>query len=268
VSRPAAAPDRASNHRDGVLGGDRVLQGCGVQHPPHPDQPHLAGEFAGDPEDPIRILRTAQPGPQIHQHRVREAGRLLPSHRIGYPGRIAPTHVEGEAVGRLSVAQSFQPLQDHDHGQDRGWHRAAPGGLEQVGEQLGWEQPGPLPGQEPVHRALGQGRLAPAGTNGGSSGRRSWRPRVTTSPPGPATRPGVCQLSESTTNRTQTSSHLVGLCQVGAWDRPRRPSLWGAGRWQIGQAPAQQASRTCSSPSSCHKLRPTPSVLGAAAAPG
>jgi MFS family permease len=63
-------------------------------------------------------------------------------------------------------------------------------------------------------------------------------------------------------------SDLVGLCQVGARDRPRRPSPWGAGRWQIGQAPAQQASRTCSSPRSCHKLRPTPSVLGAATAPG
>jgi hypothetical protein len=61
---------------------------------------------------------------------------------------------------------------------------------------------------------------------------------------------------------------LVGLCQVGARDRPRRPSPWGAGRWQIGQAPAQQASRTCSSPRSCHRVRPTPSVLGAAAAPG
>ena len=61
---------------------------------------------------------------------------------------------------------------------------------------------------------------------------------------------------------------LVGLCQVGARDRPRRRSHRGAGRLQIGQAPAQQASRTCSSPSSCHKLRPTPPVSGGAAAPG
>src|SRR4029453_8327401 len=32
------------------------------------------------------------------------------------------------------------------------------------------------------------------------------------------------------------------------------------GRLHSGQAPAQQASRTCSSPSICHKLRPTPPV--------
>jgi hypothetical protein len=61
---------------------------------------------------------------------------------------------------------------------------------------------------------------------------------------------------------------LIGLCQVGARGRPLRRSHRGAGRWHTGQAPAQQASRTCSCSSSCHKLRPTPPVLGDAAAPG
>jgi SAM-dependent methyltransferase len=61
---------------------------------------------------------------------------------------------------------------------------------------------------------------------------------------------------------------LVGLCQVGAGGDPVRHSHRGAGRWHTGQAPAQQASRTCSCSSSCHKLRPTPLVLGDAAAPG
>jgi hypothetical protein len=61
---------------------------------------------------------------------------------------------------------------------------------------------------------------------------------------------------------------FIGLCQVGARGRPVRRSHRGAGRLHTGQAPAQQASRTCSSPSSCHRVRPTPPVLGGAAAPG
>jgi conjugative relaxase-like TrwC/TraI family protein len=63
-------------------------------------------------------------------------------------------------------------------------------------------------------------------------------------------------------------THLVGLCQVGARDGPGRRSHRGAERLHSGQAPAQQASRICSSPSSCHKLRPTPPVSGGPAAPG
>ena len=152
---PQQPPDRASDHRDRVLGGDRVLQRGRVQHPPHPNQPHLAGQLAGHPEDPIRIGRATQPSPQIHQHRVRKAGRLLPSHGIGHPSRIPPAHIKGEPVGRLPIRQALQPLQDHHHGQDRRRHRPPPGGPEQVREQLGWEQPGPLPGQEPVDRPLG-----------------------------------------------------------------------------------------------------------------
>jgi hypothetical protein len=47
-------------------------------------------------------------------------------------------------------------------------------------------------------------------------------------------------------------------------------AAWLAGRGTLaeGQTPAQQASTTCSWPSSCHKVRPTPPVLGGAAAPG
>jgi len=68
--------------------------------------------------------------------------------------------------------------------------------------------------------------------------------------------------------RTVQREHLVGLCQIGARGRPVRRSHRGAGRWHTGQAPAQQASRTCSWSSSCHKVRPTPPVLGVAVAPG
>jgi site-specific recombinase XerD len=65
-----------------------------------------------------------------------------------------------------------------------------------------------------------------------------------------------------------TATVLVGLCQVGARDRGRRDSQRGAGRRQVGQAPAQQASRTCSCSNSCHRVRPTPPDLGSAAVPG
>src|SRR5829696_2396579 len=61
--------------------------------------------------------------------------------------------------------------------------------------------------------------------------------------------------------------YLIGLCQVGARGRPLRRNHCGAGRLHTGQTPAQQASSTCSSPSNCHKVRPTPPVLGGAAAP-
>ena len=207
---PQQPPDRPPQHRHGVLGGDRVLQRRRVQHPLDPDQPHLAGQLAGHPEDPIRIRRAAQPRPQIHQHGVGEAGRLLPSHRIGHPGRIPPAHIEGEPVGRLPIRQALQPLQHHHHGQDRRRHRAPPGRLEQVREQLGREQPGPLPGQEPVHRPLRQGRLTPAGTSGGQlrAAQLAAEGHNRSSRSGDKA-PGVCQLSRSTTNQTQNSGHLA-----------------------------------------------------------
>jgi hypothetical protein len=102
--------DRATDHRHGVLGGDRVLQRGRVQHAAHPDQPHPASQRTRHPEDPVRILRTTQPSPQIDQHGVGEAGRLLPSYRIGHPGRVPPANIKGEAVSRLPIRQALQPL--------------------------------------------------------------------------------------------------------------------------------------------------------------
>jgi hypothetical protein len=52
---PQQAPDRPAQHGHGVLGGDRVLQGCGVQHSLDPDQPHLTGQLRRHSEDPIRV---------------------------------------------------------------------------------------------------------------------------------------------------------------------------------------------------------------------
>jgi hypothetical protein len=215
-------PDATPQHRDRVLGGDRVLQGRRVQDPLDPDQPHLTGKFAGDPEDPVRVLGAAQPSAQVDQHRVGEAGRLLTRDGIGHPGRIPPADVEGEPVGRLPIRQALQALQHHDHGQDRRRHRPAPSGLEEVGEQLGREQPPPLPGQEPVHRSLGQGRLTPASTNGRQlrAAQLAAKGHSRSSRSGDRA-PGVCQLSQSPTNQPQNTSHLGAGHDVAA-QKPRR----------------------------------------------
>ena len=214
---PQQPPDRPPQHGHGVLGGDRVLQRGRVQHPLDPNQPHLAGQLCRHSEDPIQIGRAAQPRPQIHQHGVGEAGRLLASHRISDPGGIAPAHIEGEPIGRLPVRQALQPLQHHHHRQDRRRHRAPPGGLKQVREQLGREQPAPLPGHKPVHRPLRQGRLTPAGTSGGQlrAAQLAAEGHNRSSRLGDKA-PGVCQLSGSTTNQTQNSGHLAPLGGSGA----------------------------------------------------
>jgi hypothetical protein len=209
-----AGPQQPSNgapqHGHGVLGGDRILQGCRVQHSAHPDQPQLAGQLAGHSEDPVRVLGAAQPGAEVHQHGVGEAGRLLASHGIGHSSGVPPAHVEGEAVGRLPIRQALQPLQHHHHGQDRRRHRPTPGELEEVGEQLGREQPGPLPGQEPVDRPLRQGRLTPASTGGRQVRAAQLAAESHSSPPGPAT--GRRKSASSASHRriqTQNTGHLA-----------------------------------------------------------
>jgi hypothetical protein len=78
-----------------------------------------------------------------------------------------------------------------------------------VGEPLGWEQPGPLPRQEPVHRARRQGRLTPAGTSGGQLraaqlAAKGHNDVLRVRRQGP----GVCQLNRSPTNQPQDSGHL------------------------------------------------------------
>ena len=218
---PHQPPDRPPQHRDGVLGGDRVLQRRRVQHPLDPDQPHLAGQLTGHPEDPIRILRAAQPGPQIHQHRVGEAGRLLASHRIGHPGRIPPAHIEGEPVGRLPILNpssrcSTMTTARIDGGTDRrpvGWNRSAnsSGGNSRARSRARNRYTDPSGSAASHQRA----------PTVGSSGRRSWRPRVTARSSGSGDRtPGVCQLSRSWTNQTQNTGHLEP--GRSSWISPQR----------------------------------------------
>jgi hypothetical protein len=111
--------------------------------------------------------------------------------------------------------------------------------------------PAAAAGRAPESRpapGLPRGGRAPASSH--RAGERSPGGSVRAPQPGPA------------------GGRLVDHGQVGAGGRPGRRSHRGAGRWHSGQAPAQQANRTCSSPSSCHKLRPTPPDLGSGAASG
>jgi hypothetical protein len=64
---------------------------------------------------------------------------------------------------------------------------------------------------------------------------------------------GVSQRGWDAGRRARAAQRACG--QVGAGGRPVGRSQRGVGRWHRGQAPAQQASRICSSPSSCHSVR-------------
>jgi hypothetical protein len=93
--------------------------------------------------------------------------------------------------------------------------------------------------------------------------------RIAMPPPAlvePATgRCGLRTVAGDHAGDTSTSLIYGDFVQVGAGDRPVRRSQRGAGRLQRGQAPAQQASMTCSSPSNCHNVKPTRPDLGVAA---
>jgi hypothetical protein len=92
-------PDRRAQQREGVHGRHRVIQRGGVQHPPHPDQPGLAGRLHGDLEDPLGPVRGGQPRPHVHQHPMAEAGVVK-----GQPtAAILPAGVEAERLDRFAV---------------------------------------------------------------------------------------------------------------------------------------------------------------------
>ena len=94
-------PDRRAQQRDGVHGGDRVLQRGGVQHPPHPDQPSLPGRSHGDLKDPLWSGRGGQPRPHVHQHGMAEAGVVKGQPTAG----VLPAGVEAERLDCLAVRQ-------------------------------------------------------------------------------------------------------------------------------------------------------------------
>jgi hypothetical protein len=68
---PPHPADRRHQLGDGVLGGDRVGQDCGVQHPPTPtlEHPGLLRHLADRLQDLPRPIRGPQPRSPGHQHR-------------------------------------------------------------------------------------------------------------------------------------------------------------------------------------------------------
>ena len=137
VAHLEQAPDGRAQQRDRVHGRHCVIQRGGVQHPPHPHQPSLAGRSHRDRKDPLRPGRGGQPRPHVHQHGMTEAGVVERQPTTG----VLPARVEAERLDRLAVRQTLQPLQHHHRGHDPRGH-AAPADLgEQVSEQLIGKQP-------------------------------------------------------------------------------------------------------------------------------
>jgi hypothetical protein len=147
------SPDGRAQQRDGVHGGDRVIQRGGVQHPPHPDQPGLPGRSHGDLKDPLGSGRGGQPRTHVHQHGMAEAGVVKGQPTTG----ILPAGVEAERLDCLAVRQPLQPLQHHHRGHDPRGH-ATPANLgEQVREQLITKQPVPFARVPQLIGVLGYG---------------------------------------------------------------------------------------------------------------
>jgi hypothetical protein len=134
--QPAHPADRRHQLGDGVLGGDRILQDGGVQHPT-PTGKHPGGlhHLADRLEDPPRTIRGPQARPPVHQHRGMEALIIKAQPAGDLPGDITPQRRD-----RLPVRQALQRLQHHDRGDHLGGHRRMPTTVTgHVGEQLGWE---------------------------------------------------------------------------------------------------------------------------------
>jgi len=72
--QPTDPTDRRDQLGDRILGGDRILQHRGVQHPPAPPPKHPGRlhHLADGIEDPPRPLRAADTVAPVHQHRGME----------------------------------------------------------------------------------------------------------------------------------------------------------------------------------------------------
>jgi hypothetical protein len=98
--QPADPADRCDQLGDGVLGGDRVLQDGGVQHPPTPTGEHPGGlhDLADRVEDPPWPGRGAQAVAPVHQHGGVESLVVQPQPAGDLPGDVAPQRADGLAV--------------------------------------------------------------------------------------------------------------------------------------------------------------------------
>jgi len=159
--QPAHPADRRDQLADRVLGGDRVLQEGGVQHPPAPplEHPGRLDHLADGVKDPPRPLRGPQARPPVHQHRGVEALVIQAQPAGDLPGDVAPQRADG-----LPVAETLQGLQHHHRGDHLGGYRGVAAALSgDVREQLGRKQLLAVVGQEGVHRPLGDQVIAPGG---------------------------------------------------------------------------------------------------------
>jgi len=163
----AAYPgDLGHEHGDGVLAGHRVIQHGGVQCPAGlaRDHPGFGDDGPHRVEDPLGSIR----GPQLvaPQDEHRRVERLVCQ---GQAGRCLPGDVGLQPSHGLADRETFKGLEDHDGGDDIGGNRgSAPGGGEQVLEQLVREHRCPVLGQEGVHRAGARtGRRSPTASGPG-----------------------------------------------------------------------------------------------------
>ena len=111
----AHTPNLRADHRDGVLGRDRVEQHRGVQRPHRlvRQRPALSGHLAHRVEDPLRAPAGAQPlAPPQRQHARIEAPVVDAQPRRGTSSAHRRTH---QPLQRLAVRTPLQRLQNHHH---------------------------------------------------------------------------------------------------------------------------------------------------------
>src|SRR5215216_3022360 len=206
---PQQPTDRPAQHRDGVLGVTASSNGAESSTRLTPTSPtwrasaHVTRKIrSGSAERRSRARKststvwaklavsspaTASATPAAYRQRTSKANRSAAS-RSDRPSSRCSTIT----TARIDGGTERRPVD---------WNRSAnsSGGNNRARSRARNRYTDPL-GSAASHQR------APAVDN---SGRRSWRPRVTTGPPGLATgRPGVCQLSRSWTNQTQDTGHL------------------------------------------------------------
>ena len=145
------APDGRADERDGVHGGHRVIERGRVEDALASDEPGLFGGVTGDVEDPVGMFGAPQALAHVDEDGVGEARPSL-GVVAADAGRVAPAVVEAVALDRLAVREAFKALEHHDHGDDRGRHRASALVVEEIAEGLVGEEPIALAVQEGIDR--------------------------------------------------------------------------------------------------------------------
>ena len=146
--------DRRAQRDHRVLGGHRIKQRRGINHPAAPpQQPRRPRGGVDILEQPPRPIRGTQPVAHPDQHRGVKRSR---PHR--QPGGGFPAQVKCQPVTGLPIRESLVGLQQHHRGHHPRRHRRASQrrAFEQVGEVLIAEQRITVLGQQPKYAALHQ----------------------------------------------------------------------------------------------------------------